>query len=102
MAPFAKITLPLSLALAAIAPHAAAADEAVQLSSAATSAADFKGKMLYTSTGDRLAAVYRVGQDGTAQIILNGKMVNVPAASLAAADGKLTTSLSKKDLLTAH
>lgn len=101
MVRFAKLALPLSLAIVAIAPHAAAADEAVQLSSA-TSAADFKGKMLYTATGDRLAAVYRVGTDGTAQIILNGKMVNVPASSLTATDGKLTTSLSKKDLLTAR
>jgi hypothetical protein len=58
--------------------------------------------MLYTASGDRLAAIYRVAADGNAQIILNGKMVNVPASSLTAADGKLTTSLSKKDLLTAH
>ena len=69
---------------------------------AATAAADYKGKMLYTASGDRLAAIYRVAADGNAQIILNGKMVNVPASSLTAADGKLTTSLSKKDLLTAH
>lgn len=100
MTRFAKIALTLSFA-AAVLPQVAAADEAVQLSSA-TSATDFKGKMLYTASGDRLAAVYRVAADGNAQIILNGKMVNVPASSLTAADGKLTTSLSKKDLLTAR
>ena len=100
MTRFAKIALSLSLAAAAL-PQVAAAGEAVQIS-AATAAADYKGKMLYTASGDRLAAIYRVAADGNAQIILNGKMVNVPASSLTAADGKLTTSLSTKDLLTAH
>ena len=100
MTRFAKIALSLSLAAAAL-PQVAAAGEAVQIS-AATAAADYKGKMLYTASGNRLAAIYRVAADGNAQIILNGKMVNVPASSLTAADGKLTTSLSKKDLLTAH
>lgn len=102
MSAFANIVLTVSLAVAT-APQVAAADDAVQLSSAAAvSATDYKGKMLYTASGDRLAAVYRVAADGAAQIILNGKMVVVPAASLAAADGKLVTSLSKRDLLTAH
>ncbi|MCI4592034.1 hypothetical protein MOK15_18260 [Sphingobium sp. BYY-5] len=100
MTRFAKFALivPLSVALAA----PAFADDTVQLANASLSAADYKGKMLYTAAGDRLAAVYRIGQDGAAQIILNGKMVSVPAASLTAADGKLTTSLSKRDLLAAH
>ncbi|MBB5686731.1 hypothetical protein [Sphingobium boeckii] len=93
----AKIALPLSLALVAIAPHAAVAQAAP-----AASATEFKGKMLYGPAGERLAAVYRVGQDGSAQIIINGKMVSVPASSLAAADGKLSTSLTKRELLTAR
>jgi len=58
--------------------------------------------MLYGPKGERLAAVYRVGQDGSAQIILNGKMVNVPVATLTASDGKLSTSLAKRELLTAR
>lgn len=98
---FAKIAAYVSLAVAVV-PQVAAADDAVQLTSASTIATEYKGKMLYTASGDRLAAVYRVGADGAAQIILNGKMVAVPAASLAAADGKLVTNLSKRDLLTAH
>jgi hypothetical protein len=98
---FAKIALPLSLLGAAVLPQLASADDAVQIASA-TSAADFKGKMLYGPTGERLAAVYRVSQDGAAQIILNGKMISVPASTLTAADGKLATSLSKRDLLTSR
>lgn len=102
---FAQILLPVSLLSAAALPQIAMANEAVQLtaaSAATTNAADFKGKMLYGPAGERLAAVYRVSQDGAAQIILNGKMVSVPAATLNVAEGKLTTSLTKRDLLTAN
>lgn len=105
MTRFAKFLLPLSLLGVAALPQIAAANEAVQLSaggSAAVNAADFKGKMLYGPAGERLAAVYRIGQDGAAQIILNGKMVSVPAATLNAADGKLSTSKTKRDLLAAN
>jgi hypothetical protein len=58
-----------------------------------------KGKMLIASNGTRLGAVYRVGNDGSAQVIIDGKMVTVPASTLSAADGKLTTSLSKNEVL---
>lgn len=93
---------PLLLAAAALAPQAAAANDAVQLTAAPANANDFKGKMLFGPKGERLAAVYKVGVDGSAQIILNGKLVVVPASSLVAADGKLSTSLSKRDLATAR
>jgi hypothetical protein len=58
-----------------------------------------KGKMLVTSSGTRLGSVYRVGPDGSAQIIIDGKMVTVPASTLSNVDGKLTTSLSKSEVL---
>jgi hypothetical protein len=57
-----------------------------------------KGKMLYSADGKRLGSVYRVGDDGSAQLILDGKMRTVPAETLSVVDGKLTTSLSKKDV----
>lgn len=57
-----------------------------------------EGKMLVASNGSRLAAVYRVTDDGSAQIILNGKMVTVPADTLSVSDGKLMTSLSKAEV----
>lgn len=56
------------------------------------------GKMLLTASGARLGAVYRVTDDGSAQLIVDGKMVTVPAATLSVVDGKLTTSLSKSDI----
>lgn len=57
-----------------------------------------KGKMLVAADGSRLAPVYRVSADG-AQIILDGHMVTVPAASIKTVDGKLTTSLSKAQVI---
>lgn len=59
------------------------------------------GKMLYAANGYRVAPIYRVNAEGNPQVILNGRLVTVPASSLASVDGKLTTSLTKKDLASA-
>jgi hypothetical protein len=61
-----------------------------------------KGKMLVASNGARLGNVYRVGPDGSAQIIIDGKLVTVPATTLSSVDGKLTTSLSKSEVIALH
>ena len=61
-----------------------------------------KGSMLISANGSRLAQVYRVGPDGSAQIIIDGKLVTVPAASLSISAGKLTTSLTKSEVLALH
>ena len=61
-----------------------------------------KGKMLTAANGARLGAVYRVNPDGSAQIIIDGKLVNVPANTLSVANGKLTTSLTKSEVLALH
>jgi hypothetical protein len=69
---------------------------------AAVAAAAEKGKMLIAANGARLGAVYRVGPDGAAQIIIDGKMVTVPANTISIANGKLTTSLTKSEVLALH
>jgi hypothetical protein len=61
-----------------------------------------KGTMLISANGTRLAQVYRVGTDGSAQIIIDGKLVTVPAATLSMSGGKLTTSLTKSAVLALH
>jgi hypothetical protein len=70
-------------------------------SEAAASVAE-KGKMLIAANGARLGAVYRVIADGSAQLIIDGKMVTVPANTLSSVDGKLTTSLTKSQVLALH
>lgn len=64
----------------------------------APAAAVSQGKMIYTSAGQRLAPVYRVTSTGDAQIIHNGKLVTIPASTLSEVEGKLTTSLSRKEV----
>jgi hypothetical protein len=68
---------------------------------AAQTGAIVAGKPLYANDGKRIGIVYRVTSDGTAQLIINGKLVSIPAASITAANGKFQTSLTKKDLASA-
>lgn len=86
-----SLALAASLTAVAVLPVAGHAAEAAPASAAA-------GKMLYGAEGSRVAAIYRVTQSGQVQIILEGKLVTVPAASLSEADGKLVTKLSKAEL----
>lgn len=96
-----KLALIAALATVAVAP-AAYASETSQSVRAATEAAGTvdvdAGKMLYSSTGQRIASIYRVTSEGNPQVILDGRLVTVPAATLSDVGGKLTTSLSKRDL----
>jgi hypothetical protein len=66
---------------------------------AQTTVAAEKGKVVVSSNGSRLGSVYKVGADGAAQIIIDGKLVTIPASTLSNVDGKLTTSLSKSEVL---
>jgi hypothetical protein len=89
--------------LAVFATPAAFAAESSQSVRAATDAAAGAvavnaGKMLYASNGQRIAAIYRVTADGNPQVILNGKLVTVPASTLSDVNGKVTTSLTKQEL----
>ena len=59
------------------------------------------GKMLYAANGYRIAPIYRVTEDGNPQVIMNGRLVTVPASTLSDVDGKVTTSLSKKEVASA-
>ena len=77
--------------LLACAPIAAVAASAAPVAS--------KGKMLVDATGGRLAPVDRVDDDGSAEIIIDGRLVTVPAATLSVVDGRLKTSLKKSQVL---
>ena len=68
-------------------------------SSDAAAVASSKGKTLVAANGARLGPVYRVGADGAAQIFIDGKLVTIPVATLSTASGRLTTSLSKSEVL---
>jgi hypothetical protein len=88
--------------IAAVACVLAAAGASAQDSSDNGAVLASKGQQLVAANGSRLGAVYRVGQDGSVQMIIDGKMVTVPAATLSSADGKLTTSLTKSEVIGLH
>ena len=97
-----KLAIAATLAALSLVPAAQAA-ESSQTVRAATDAAAAPvsvsaGRMIYGSNGQRIAAAYRVTADGTVQVILNGKLVNIPASTLSEADGKVSTTLTKAEL----
>lgn len=59
------------------------------------------GQMLYSGAA-RLAPIYRVTAEGNPQVILSGKLVTVPASSITSVGGKITTSLTKKEVASAQ
>lgn len=56
------------------------------------------GMMLYSAEGRRVAPIYRINGEGNPQVIMNGRLITVPASSVSEADGKVMTSLTKKDI----
>jgi hypothetical protein len=89
----------LVLVLCAVVLPAAAQAPADASAAPAAAAVAEKGKMLTAANGARLGAVYRVGPDGSAQIIIDGKLVTVPANTISISNGKLMTSLTKSEVL---
>lgn len=97
-----KLAVAATLAALSLVPTAQAA-ESSQTVRAATDAAAAPvsvsaGRMIYGGNGQRIAAAYRVTADGTVQVILNGKLVNIPASTLSEANGKVSTTLTKAEL----
>ena len=80
----------MSLTALVASPHPAFAAE--------TAAPVVVGKMLYAAGGQRLGAVYKIKSDGSPQVILDGKLVTVPAETIVSDNGKPTTSLTKSEL----
>lgn len=60
------------------------------------------GKLLYDADGKKLAAIYKLDAKGSPQILLEGKMVTVPLATLKKDDDKFATTLTRKDLMTSN
>ena len=61
-----------------------------------------EGKMIYSAAGQRIAPAYRVNADGSVQIILEGRLITIPAASFSQANGKVVIASSKSDLMHAN
>lgn len=81
-------TLILALTLVLAAAPALAADGPVAT----------RGAMLRDANDVRVGQVDRVAADGSVGLIIGSKYVTVPADKLALVEGKLTTSLTKKEI----
>lgn len=95
---FVPIALVATLSLFSVAPAALHA-ESIANTAGGGAVNAVAGKVVYSASGSRIAAIYRVTEQGRVQVILDGKLVTVPGASLSDVDGKITTSLSKAELL---
>lgn len=89
----------LILALAAVLPVSALVSVNTAVAQDALAKA-MVGKLLYDADGKKLAAIYKLDAKGSPQILLEGKMVTVPLATLKKDDDKFATTLTKKDLMT--
>ncbi|NNM76466.1 hypothetical protein HJG53_06065 [Sphingomonas sp. ID1715] len=53
---------------------------------------------LWDANGKRVGKISRVHEDGSISLVVGEKLVRVPAATLTNANGKVSTSLTYKDL----
>jgi hypothetical protein len=60
------------------------------------------GTVLRDANDVRLGTVNRVNPDGSVRIILRGKLVVIPAASVSSVGGKLVTKMTEREIISAH
>ena len=101
-APFALLATVATLAVIPATVFAAESSQQVgavaERTAAASAVTATTGNMLYGPDGRRIAAVYRAAANGDAELILDGRLLTVPASSLSINTGKLTTSLTKREI----
>lgn len=92
------LTVTALVALSISAP--AFADEVQTASSAAENAAVQikRGEPIFDVAGKRIGKVYQVTPAGDAQFIQDLRLLTISAATLSRTDGKLTTSLKRKEI----
>ncbi len=99
--PFALLATVATLAIIPQAVFAAEANQQVRETNSSVAAPSITvaaGKMLYGPDGRRIASIYRVAANGDAQIIVDGRLLTVPVATLSTATGKVATSLTKTEI----
>ena len=102
LAPLAALATVATLAVLPATVFAAETSQSVRAATEEAAAVELNaGKMLYGPDGRRIASVYRVTSEGNAQVIIDGRLIPVPASSLSDVAGKVTTSLTKRDLVRA-
>jgi len=58
------------------------------------------GKTLFDASGKNIGVIYKVTVDGSPQIVIDDqRLITIPATSISQVDGKLRTSMTKRDVL---
>jgi hypothetical protein len=97
------IALAAVATVAVSAPVFAETTQVREVTDEATAPLELKaGQMLYSTAGYRLAPIYRVTESGDPQVIMSGRLITVPVTTVAEADGKIVTSLTKKEVASAR
>lgn len=91
-----RLLLPLALSVAL--PSVASAAPPAPVAPAPAAIAVHVGELVRDASGSRVGAISEVYGDGSVQVIYNSQLVSIPASTLSATDGKLSTSLTRKQL----
>lgn len=89
----------VSVLLTALVPYVAHAQTAETAAPVANAASINEGEFLYSADDRKVAAIYRVYDDGRAGVIVGGKLIIVPAATIQNDGGRIKTTLSYRDLM---
>ena len=93
--------LVFSAVLTVLVASPAIADEVAQDAPAAVESASLeirKGETILDSDGKRIGKVNQVNRDGDPQVIADMRLVTVPASTLSRVEGKLVSTLSRKEI----
>jgi hypothetical protein len=81
----------------ALTPEAATPVAATAVAPAASVVAS-RGQQVVAANGARMGRVSRLADDGSPQLIVEGKLVTVPLSSLSIVDGRLVSTLSPGEI----
>ena len=102
LVPAAVVCVAAQLALIASPLPAQAQEVAAQAAATVTEQAQAvnasRSDMLYDSQGRRVNSVYRVMNDGSVRLLMNGKSIIIPVGTLSRVDGKLTTTYTRREI----
>jgi hypothetical protein len=96
---FVSLALIAATTSPALAEEALTAEAATPVSAApASSVVAARGQLVVAANGARLGRVSRLADDGSPQLIVEGKLVTVPLSTLSLVDGRLVSTLSPGEI----
>jgi hypothetical protein len=95
---FLSLALITATVSPALAQETAVAQEASASTQAPAQVTASRGQVLVAANGARIGRVNRLAADGAPQLIVDGKLVTVPLATLSVVDGRLVSTLTAAEI----